>query len=317
MILRGLTAALAKRALQAVVVAVAVATIAFFALLSLPGDQAMRIAAGRYGYDIADTAAAALVRAELGLDRPLVERYLLWLADLARGDLGRSFVSGERVVGELAHLFRHTLVLAVTAFLVGCLVGLPLGWLAGLSPGGLVDRASLAAAVLARALPGFALGILLILLFSVGLGVLPAAGYGSVDALVLPALTVGVGLGGAISRVARDSTVAATTAPFFAFARLKGLSALQALLRHGVRNAAVPVIAYLGVQLAQLIEGVVIAETLFAWPGLGHAMVHAIVARDVPMVQGTALVLGLMFVALNGAVDAASLAADPRRRAAA
>lgn len=310
-------APLVRRVVQAATVGFAVGTISFFALLELPGDQAMRVAAARYGYDLVDAASAAAVRAELGLERPLFPRYVEWLRRLAALDFGRSLVSGETVAAELRHLFSHTLQLAVAAFAIACAVGLPLGWWAGLRPGQLPDRLSLWMAALLRAVPSFALGVMLILLFSVGLGVLPAAGHGGMEHLVLPALTVGLGLAAPLARVAREATAAAVAAPFFQFAQTKGLTDGLALRRHGIPNAAVAVAAFLGVQLAQLLEGVVIVETLFAWPGLGHAMVHAIVARDVPMVQGTALLLGLLFVATNGAIDALCLLVDPRRRRAA
>jgi peptide/nickel transport system permease protein len=130
--------------------------------------------------------------------------------------------------------------------------------------------------------------------------------------MVLPATALAVGLAALASRVTRDSVAAVAAAPHFAFARAKGLSEWQAARRHGVRNAAAPVVAYLAVQLVYLIEGVVVVETLFAYPGIGHALVHAVVDRDVPMLEGTALAMGLLFVLLNGLVDLARHAIDPR-----
>ena len=150
--------------------------------------------------------------------------------------------------------------------------------------------------------------------FGATLGWLPIAGFDTPANIVLPAVTLGLGLAAASARVARDATVAATNAPFFSFALLRGLTRAQAVRRHVPRNAAVPVLAYLGVNLALLVEGVVVVESLFAWPGIGHALSHAIISRDVPMLQGTALALGLIFVALNALTDLAVLAADPRRR---
>ncbi|MEM7025574.1 MAG: ABC transporter permease, partial [Pseudomonadota bacterium] len=180
--------------------------------------------------------------------------------------------------------------------------------------GSALDRLSLAGSIGIRALPPFVLGIILILVFAVSLGIFPVAGHGTTAHRWLPALTLALGLAAVSSRVARDAMAAVARAPFYEFARIKGLSDRQVFLRHGLRNAAVPVISYLGIQLVYLIEGVVVVETLFAWPGIGHALVHAIVARDVPMVQGTALVMGLMFVALNALVDISCVAIDPRRR---
>ena len=131
----------------------------------------------------------------------------------------------------------------------------------------------------------------------------------------LPALTLALGLAAVSSRVTRDAVAAVARAPYFAFARHKGLPDGVALRRHGLRNAAIPVVSYLGLQTVYLIEGVVVVETIFAYPGIGHALVHAIIARDIPMVQGTALVMGLLFVAINAAVDAACAWLDPRLRA--
>lgn len=306
--------ALARRAVQAAFVALVVGALCFALVRSLPGDMAYRIAAGRYGYDLVGTGAAEAVRAELGLDRPAFVQFAAWLGALARGDLGTSLVSGDPVWEEVVHQLGHTVSLSLAALLVASVLGPGFGLLAGLRPGGVADRAGLACAAGLRALPGYTLGVGLMLVFAAGLGWLPAAGSDTAAHLVLPALTLGLGLSAATARVARDATVAALAAPHFAFARVKGLSRARAVLRHVPRNAAVPVLAYLGVQLVLLVEGVVVVEVLFGWPGIGHALVHAVLARDVPMVQGTALVMGALFVALNAATDLAVLAADPRRR---
>jgi peptide/nickel transport system permease protein len=278
--------------------------------------MAFRIAAGRYGIDGVSGAAADLVRAELGLDRPWWQQLGAWFAGLARFDLGVSLVSGDRVVEELATYLGHSLLLAVVALALSLLLGPPLGaWLGG-RPGSAADRVGLVAAALLRALPPFLVGIALILVFAVGFGWLPAAGVGGWQEVVLPAVTLALGLAAVSSRVTRDAVAAALNAAPAEHARHKGLPEIAVRRRHVWRNAAVPVVAYLGVQLVALIEGVVIVETLFAWPGIGHALVHAVVARDVPMLQGTALAMGLIFVALNALVDLACLALDPRRRAA-
>ena len=313
----GLIRALGARLLQAALVALAVGIACFLMVRLLPGDMAYRVAAGRYGMDHVNTAAAEAVRAELGLDRPWWQLLGAWLADLARLDLGVSLVSGDRVVEELAVYLGHTLLLSVAALLLSALVGPPLGVLLARRPGGLADRTGLAAGAVLRAVPAFVIGLVLMLVFAVNLGWLPAAGVGGWQEVVLPAATLAIGLAAVSSRVARDAMVAVAQAPYLAFARTKGLPEGAVIRRHALRNAAVPVAAYLGIQLVTLVEGVVIVETLFAWPGIGHALVHAVVARDVPMVQGTALAMGLIFVALNTAVDLACLAIDPRRRGAA
>lgn len=303
-----------QRLLQALLVAFMVGTLTFVLTLALPGDMAYRIAAGRYGYDMVNAAAAEAVRVELMLDQPPLLAFGRWLWDLVQFDLGRSLVTGEPVLAEIRHQLGHSLDVALAAVLLSLLLGPPLGMLAGLRPGGPLDRLLLLISVGLRALPPFVLGILLILLFSLGLGLLPVAGHGDPAHRILPTLTLALGLAAVSSRIARDAMSQVSRTPYYAFARTKGLGERSVFLRHGLRNAGVPVIAYLGIQLVYLIEGVVVVETLFAWPGIGHALVHAIVARDVPMIQGTALVLGLLFVLLNTVVDLTCYALDPRRR---
>lgn len=299
---------------QALLVALVVGLVSFAMMQALPGDAAFRIAAGRYGYDVMDAAAADAVRMELGMDRPWLYQLGDWLATIATFDLGRSMVTGAPVIEEIAHQLSASLLLAGAAVLLSLLIALPLGVFAGLRPGGWLDRASLAVSVLLRSVPAFALAVVLILLFAVQMRVLPVAGYGRPEHLLLPALTLALGLASVSSRVIRDAVVEAMATDWYRFARTKGLSRAIAIRRHVVRNAAVPVVAYVGVQLAYLIEGVVIVESVFAWPGIGHALVHAIFGRDIPMVQGTALTLGILYVLLNLIIDLSCRVLDPRDR---
>ena len=161
-------------------------------------------------------------------------------------------------------------------------------------------------------MPAFALGIVLVLIFAVQLKLFPVAGFRGFQHLILPSLTLGLGLAAVSNRVVRDAVVEAMSAEWRLFARTKGLSAGVTMIRHVLRNASLPVVTYVGVQMAYLIEGVVIVETVFAWPGIGHALVHAIFARDISMVQGTALTLGLIYVVLNLVIDLACRSIDPR-----
>ena len=310
-----LTRLLAGRLAQAALVALMVGVLTFILVRSLPGDMAYRIAAGRYGYDLVDTAAALAVRQELGLDAPWIVALGNWLWQIVQLDLGVSLVSSQPVWEEVRHQLGHSFTLALAALMVSVLLGPPLGILAGLRPGGVADRLVLLFGVSFRSLPQFAIGLLLIVIFAVELRLLPAAGYGEPRHFILPALALGLGLAAVSSRVARNATLAVTASDYYQFGRLKGLSGPTLFRQHGLRNIAVPVVTYLGIQLIYLIEGVVIIETLFAWPGIGHALVHAIFARDVPMIQGTALVLGLGFVLLNTLVDILNHLIDPRGRA--
>ena len=310
-----LSGGLAMRAAQAVLVALLVGILTFLMMQSLPGDMAYRIAAGRYGYDMVSAAAADAVRQELGLDRGPVTAFLIWMRDLATFDLGKSLISGEPVWHEIRHQLGASVQLAGAAIVLSLFMGPPLGILAGLKPGGMLDRVLLTVSAGIRALPQFLLALVLILLFAVQLGWLPAAGHGKPVHFVLPAVTLALGLAAFSARVTRDVMAGVAKAPFYQFARTKGLSDGQILLRHGLRHIGAPVLAFLGMQFVTLVEGVVIVESIFGWPGIGHALVHAIFGRDIPMVQGTALVLGLGFVLLNTLLDLVIQRIDPRRAA--
>ena len=305
---------LAKRLMQLLLVIWSVGTLTFALTRLLPGDMAYRIAASRYGYDQTDSAAAALVQAELGLDLPWWRSYASWLTDLLQLNLGKSLVSGESVWALIGHQFGHTLALALVALLLAFLIGPPLGLVAAMKPQGLFDRFTLIFSTLLRSFPAFIIGIALITLFSVQLKWLPAAGYGELQHFFLPALTLALGLSAVSIRVSRNAMVAVATSEYYQFSRLKGLNKTLRFVRHGLRNVAIPILAYHSVQLIYLIEGVVIVESLFAWPGSGHALVHAVIARDVPRIQGTALIMGAIFVLLNMAVDMLNRLIDPRIR---
>jgi peptide/nickel transport system permease protein len=298
------------------IVAVIVGVVSFAMMQALPGDAAYRIAAGRYGYDMMDAAAAEAVRQELGLDRHWLLQLGTWLGALARFDLGTSLVYGTPVIEEIRTQLGYSLLLAAGAVMSSILIAVPVGIAAGLNPGGWVDRLTLGVSVFLRAIPAFALGVVLVLVFAVQLKVLPVAGFRGFEHLVLPSLTLGLSLAAVSNRVVRDAVVEAMSAEWQLFARTKGLSQRLTLWRHVLRNASLPVVTYIGVQMAYLIEGVVIVETVFAWPGIGHALVHAIFGRDIAMVQGTTLTLGLVYVALNLAIDLTCRAIDPREQTA-
>ncbi|MEQ9607823.1 MAG: ABC transporter permease [Kiloniellaceae bacterium] len=305
---------LLARLAQAGLVALVVGALCFILMRALPGDAAMRIAAGRYGPDARIAEAAEKVRLELGLDRPWIAQFADWLGNLLSLDLGHSLVTGAPVLEELKVQLGASLWLAAAAVVLSLLIGPIVGILSGLRPHGWADRLGLTGSVMLRALPPFVLGLLLMLVFAIWLSWLPPAGFGTWRELILPAFTLALGLAAVSSRVTRNAIANVAAAPYFAFARHKGLSEVTVVRRHGLRNAAIPVVSYLGVQAIYLVEGVVVVESIFAYPGIGHALVHAIVERDVPMVQGTALAMGLIFVAIAAAADAACLGLDPRLR---
>ncbi|TPE53319.1 ABC transporter permease [Maribrevibacterium harenarium] len=302
---------LAKRFLQLIAVSWGVGTLTFLLMRALPGDMAYRIAASRYGMDAVDSRAAELVRAELGLDGSAWSAYWQWFVDLLSWNLGNSLVSGQPVAQELFHMLGHSLLLAVVGILLAALIAIPLG-LASAYYGGWLDRTLLALSTALRAVPVFVIGLLAIILFALELSLLPVAGFGTLAHLVLPALTLALSLAAVSNRVVHTEARRVFNAPFFEFARTKGLRPWFAFRHHGMRNIAVPVVAFFGIQLITVVEGVVMIESLFSWPGIGHGLAHAIFARDIPVIQGAALMMGMLFVVLNTLVDVVCHYLDPR-----
>ncbi|ORM68373.1 ABC transporter permease [Pantoea wallisii] len=303
---------LSWRLLQAIFVVLAVGLLTWLLVQALPGDMAWRIASGRYGYDRVDASAVALVQQELSGSLAQSGALLHWLLDLLQFNFGRSLVSGEPVMDELRWQLGQTLALAGISLLLALLLTLPIGIWAGCHPHGKVDRALFWLTSMLKSIPHFALGMLLILLFALQLDWLPAAGHGDAHHFLLPALTLAISLTAVGVRVVREATVQVVTAGYYRWGAQKGLTPPRLLLRHGLRNLASPVLTWFGMQFVWLVEGVVVVETLFAWPGIGHALVHAIFARDVPVIQASAMTLGLLFVVLNMLVDAGCHLLDPR-----
>lgn len=302
---------LLKRLFQLFAVSWGVGTLTFVLMRALPGDMAYRIAASRYGQDAVNTQAADMVRAELGLDRSALTQYWGWMQDLLQFNFGQSLVSGAPVIQEIWHMLGHSLLLAGCGMLLAILIATPLGLLSA-AWGGWFERVMLVLSTVGRAIPIFVIGLLIIMLFALELNWFPVAGFGSAKYLVLPVLTLGLSLALIANRVICVEAKRVFHADFFEFAQTKGLTRWQAFVRHGIRNISAPVVAFLGIQLIGVVEGVVMIESLFSWPGVGHGLAHAVFARDIPMMQGAALMMGVLYVGLNTAVDIACHYLDPR-----
>lgn len=289
-----------------------------FVLLHLaPGDAA----AAQLGLNPRgmDATTLARLRAQMGLDDPLPLQYLRYLGNLLRGDLGYSLTTRAAVRAEILARLPATLQLATAAMLIVVLVALPLGILAALHRGGLVDGLTMTGALLGVSLPSFWFGIMLILLFALALGWLPSgAGDGTagarLQALILPALTLAAGMLGLVTRVTRASMLEVLAQDYVQMARAKGLAAPVVLLRHALRNALIPVVTVLSLQFAGLLGGAVIVETIFAWPGLGRLAVNAVWRRDYPVVMGTVLLFAAATVLVNLGTDILYTAINPRIR---
>jgi len=305
------TAFVLRRVAQALPVLIGVTLVAFFLTYRLPGDPARALAGERYREED-----LARIRTELGLDRPAVVQYAAYLGRLARGDLGTSFATGRPVTEELAERFPRTAVLAVASLAVAVVLGLGLGVVSARRPGGLVDRASMLFALGGISVPVFVSAILLLWLFAVTWRWLPPSGWIGEDprALVLPAVTLGVRSAAIVARMTRASLVEVLSLDYVRTGRAKGCGEATVLLRHGLRNALVPVVTLVGLDFGSYLSGSVLTESIFAWPGVGQYAMQAILRRDFPAIQGTVLFLSGIFVLVNLVVDVSYGVLDPRIR---
>jgi peptide/nickel transport system permease protein len=300
---------LARRMLLAVPSLLAVTMLIFLALRAVPGDPAVLLAG-----DFATPETVAAIRAKWGLDRPVLTQYGVFLANLVRGDLGRSIVSDLEVSDEIGQRFRVTLVLAFAAIGVALAIGLTAGVLGATRSYSLWDYGSMVIAMLGVSTPIFWSGMLMILLFAVVLGWLPSGGAGSWDSFVLPAVSLGFFAAGIIARQTRSSLLDVLRQDYVRTARAKGLPNPRVAIRHALRNALIPVVTVVGLEFGRMLGGAILTETVFSLPGLGSFLITAIAKRDYPVVQGIVLWLAVVFVVINMLVDLAYAALDPRIR---
>jgi peptide/nickel transport system permease protein len=284
-----------------------------FALLNLaPGDPAgILLRLQQPGTEPPREAVLAL-RQELGLNDPLPLRYGRWLLGALRGDLGKSYRSGEAVAAELVQRLPATLLLAGTSLALATLIGIPLGVFAAVWRGSPVDGLSRLLALLGAAVPSYFLALLLILIFGVTLQWLPTIGYGSLPQLVLPALTLAVGSSAQLMRLTRASMLEVVQQDYVRTARAKGLRERRVIGAHALKNALLPVVTVLGMNLGYLLGGTVIVETIFSWPGVGKYAIDAIFLRDYPVIQGFVLYMAVIFLLVNLLVDMTYRWLDPR-----
>lgn len=306
---------LARRLGQSVVVLLGVTLVVFTLIHLVPGDP-VRVGLGtRFDPDV-----YAALRHRAGLDRPLPVQYLSYVSHAFGGDLGVSFRTGAPVTQVLFERLPATLSLAVTALLIGLLVAAPLGVLSALRHDSWVDSAARVLSQVGVSVPDFWIGILLILLVSGGVGWLPPSGYVALTAdpagwarhVLLPALAVGLVAASILTRFIRSAVLEELTQDYIRTAEAKGLSTAAVLRRHVARNASVPVLTVVGVQLATLLGGVIVIEVLFAWPGLGLLTYQAVQTRDYPVLQGAVLLVAAIFLVINLVVDVLYAVIDPR-----
>lgn len=300
---------LARRLLLTIPVLLGVATLVFSLLHLVPGDPAQAMLG-----ESATPAEMAQLRSRLGLDQPLHRQFLRFLSGAVRGDLGASFRTNQSVTRAIAERLPATLELAAASMAVAVIVAIPLGIAAAVRAGTFVDLAAMSTALLGISIPGFWLGPLLAIVFSVSLGWFPVSGRGTLGHLVLPAITLGAPLAAVLARITRASVIEELGELYVLAARARGASRARAVLRHAARNGLIPIVTVVGLQAGAVLTGAVITETIFAWPGVGRLLVQSIGFRDYPLVQGCILFIAVAYVAVNLLVDVIYGFLDPRIR---
>ncbi len=298
-----------KRLFSMIPVLVGISILLFFMLRMLPGDPAQVLAGQMASPEEIET-----IRKQLGLDRPVYEQYLSYLGRLVRLDLGRSARTQNPVIEEIWARLPNTALLAVVAIGLACLFGIPAGVISAVRPYTWVDYVVTMGALFGISMPVFWLGLMLVVVFAVVLRWLPAGGTGSWQHVVLPSVTLASFVVAFIARMTRSTMLETLSLDYISTARSKGLKEEVVVIKHALKNALIPIVTVVGLQFGLLLGGAVLTETVFAWPGIGRLIVDSILARDYPVIQGTILIFGLLYILVNLAVDILYVVIDPRIR---
>ncbi len=299
-----------RRLIQTIPVLWGVTTAVFAMLHLLPGDPVAVMLQQSGG----NAVTMERLRGQLGLDLPLWEQYLTFMGNALHGDFGNSIFQNRPVIRIISEQVPSTLELTASAMLVALFIGLPVGCIAAVRHGSVVDRLTLLLASVGVAMPVFWLAMLAISYFSFTLGWFPATGQGGIARLVLPAIVLGLGAAAAIARLVRSSLLDVLRQDYVRTAKAKGLSGVMVTLRHALRNALIPTITVIGLQVGSLMSGTVVTETIFSRQGLGRLAVESILAKDFPVVQGTVLLGAVVYILVNLMVDLSYAFLDPRIR---
>ncbi len=306
-----------RRILATIPVMLVVAVLVFLLLRLSPGDPAAIVAG-----DQASSEDIALIREKLGLDRPLLEQFILWISQLASGDLGTSIYLNRPVMGLILERVEPTLALSVSTMAFAIALAIPMGVLAAWRAGSWVDQSIMALSVLAFSVPVFLIGYGLVIGFALSLDILPVQGFvpladdplGFLRHLVLPTITLGLVYTALLARITRATMLETLNEDFIRTARAKGLGEPRVLILHALKNASVPIVTTIGLGIALLIGGVVVTESVFAIPGIGRLTIEAVLQRDYPVIQGVILVVAGVYVLVNLAIDLVYSFLDPRIR---
>lgn len=282
----------------------------FWAMSLTGGDPAMIVAG-----EGATAEEIEAVREELGLNDPFMVRYFNYVKGMVTGDMGKSYVTNKDVFKTFMEKLPNTLMLGGAAVLIAIVIALPLGIYTAIHQNTWKDTAGMVFALFGTSMPNFWLGLMLIIIFSLKLGWLPSGGKGGFDTLILPALTVGLGLAALITRTTRSSMLDVIRQDYMTTARAKGCSEKRVIFTHGLKNALIPIITAIGLQMSMVITGSVLAETVFSWPGIGRLVYDSIAKRDTPMVTGSIILCSVFMCLINLFVDLVYAFFDPRIKA--
>ncbi len=298
-----------KRLFGAIFVLFSISTIVFFLIHIIPGDPVEVM--------LGETATATdreALRHSLGLDLPIIQQWFLYLHGFFHFDLGASLHSKQLVSQLLLEHISPTLILSFASLFIAIIISVPLGILSAVYKDSIWDRLSMMTAILGISIPNFVMGPLLILIFSLWLGWFPVSGNEGISSLILPALTLGTALAAILSRMIRSSMIEILQEDYIRSVRARGLTEFNILIYHALRNALLPVVTILGMQLGTLLAGAVITETIFSWPGIGQLMIESIQKRDYPVVQGCVILISFTYVLINLIADFVCVSLDPRIR---
>ncbi|MCY3915209.1 MAG: ABC transporter permease [Chloroflexi bacterium] len=304
-----------QRLLLALVVVLGITFVVFMIMQIVPGDPA-RVILGPY----ASEESVAGLRARLGLDRPFLEQYLVWLSKAVRGDFGQSLLNSQDIAPQLRGRIGPSFELAMVSLVIGLVIAFPIGIISALKPGSAIDIIATIFSQIGVSVPSFWMGILLIIVFSLNLDLLPPSGYTPIweDAgdwlahIILPAFTAGFVSASIQTRFIRSAMLDVLNANYVQTARAKGLTERTVIMRHALRNALINIVTIIGLQITALFSGIVIVEVVFSWPGLGRLAFNAVEERDYPLLQGTVLVIAIMVTMVNLFVDLLYFLLDPR-----
>ena len=298
-----------KRLLQAIPVLLGVIIITFVLMYIIPGDPVVSMVGERYSEETVQR-----LRQELHLDDPLPLQFLRYVGNVLQGNFGNSFITGEPVAALIIEKFPNTMMLAITAMFFAILIGLTAGIMSSVRPGSFMDRGIMVLALAGISAPVFWVGLILVLVVGVMLQWLPPTGFGGIEYLILPALTLGLRSAAYLARLTRATMLEVLSHDYIRTARSKGLPEWKVFIKHAFPNTLIPVITIIGTDFGSYLSGAVLTESIFGWPGIGRLALEAIMKRDFPVIQGTVLFMAIMFVLMNVLVDLLYGVVDPRIR---